>query len=41
MISIDFFHDFKAPDNYQITEIGEMEFKGRKEKSKVFSVEFN
>jgi adenylate cyclase len=41
MVSIDFIHGFEAPDKYQITEIGEMEFKGRKEKSKVYSVEFN
>jgi hypothetical protein len=27
-------------DKYKISEIGEMEFKGRKEKSKVYSLEF-
>jgi len=41
IVSIDFLHDFDAPDKYHINEIGEMEFKGRKEKSKVFSLEFN
>src|SRR6188768_1979105 len=41
IVSIDFLHDFDAPAKYQITEIGEMEFKGRKEKSKVYSLEFN
>ena len=41
MISIDFLHGFEPPDKYQLTEIGEMEFKGRKEKSKVYSLEFN
>jgi adenylate cyclase len=41
IVSIDFLNGFRAPDNYDITEIGEMEFKGRKEKSKVYSLEFN
>ena len=41
ILSIDFLHNFEAPDKYNITEIGEMEFKGRKEKSKVYSLEFN
>ena len=41
IVSIDFLNDFDAPDKYHITEIGEMEFKGRKEKSKVYSLEFN
>lgn len=39
--SIDFLHDFDIPGNCQTTELGEMEFKGRKEKSKVYSIEFN
>jgi adenylate cyclase len=41
VLSIDFLTDFNAPDKYHINEIGEMEFKGRKEKSKVYSLEFN
>jgi adenylate cyclase len=41
IVSIDFLHDFVVPVKYHINEIGEMEFKGRKEKSKVFSLEFN
>jgi len=41
IVSIDFLNGFRAPDKYHITEIGEMEFKGRKEKSKVYSLEFN
>ena len=41
IVSIDFLHDFDVPDKYHVTEIGEMEFKGRKEKSKVYSLEFN
>lgn len=41
IVSIDFLHDFEAPEKYHITEIGEMEFKGRKEKSKVYSLEIN
>jgi adenylate cyclase len=41
ILSIDFYTDFNYPaDQYKITEIGEMEFKGRKEKSKLFSLEF-
>ena len=39
--SIDFLHDFEKSDKYLFTELGEMEFKGRKEKSKVYSLEFN
>ena len=39
--SIDFLHDFNMPENYRAIELGEMEFKGRKEKSKVYSLEFN
>jgi len=41
IVSIDFLHDFEVPDKYHIAEIGEMEFKGRKEKSKVYSLELN
>ena len=41
ILSIDFLHDFNVPQNYTILEIGEMEFKGRKEKSKVYSLELN
>ena len=41
IVSIDFLNDFEAPDKYHITEIGEMEFKGRKEKSKVYSLKLN
>lgn len=40
IVSIDFLHDFGMNDKYQFTELGEMEFKGRKEKSKVFSLDF-
>jgi adenylate cyclase len=41
ILSIDFLKDFTVPPGYHIEEIGEMEFKGRKEKSKVFSLELN
>lgn len=41
VLSIDFLRGMEKNDKYRITEIGEMEFKGRKEKSKVFSLEFN
>jgi adenylate cyclase len=41
ILSIDFLHNFDVPPKFQINEIGEMEFKGRKEKSKVYSLEFN
>lgn len=41
IVSIDFLHEFDVPPKYHINEIGEMEFKGRKEKSKVYSLEFN
>lgn len=40
VLSIDFLRDLEKSDKYKITEIGEMEFRGRKEKSKVFSLEF-
>ena len=39
ILSIDFLHDFQVADDYKLNEIGEMEFKGRKEKSKVFALE--
>ena len=39
--SIDFLNDFEKNDKYLFTELGEMEFKGRKERSKVYSLEFN
>lgn len=38
VLSIDFMHDFPDPTDYSIHEIGEMEFKGRKEKSKLFGL---
>ena len=41
ILSIDFLHDFEVPDTYSVNEIGEMEFKGRKEKSRVYSLELN
>lgn len=41
IVSIDFLHDFDVPHKYHINEIGEMEFKGRKEKSKVYSLKLN
>jgi adenylate cyclase len=41
ILSIDFIHGFEVPPEYLISEIGEMEFKGRKEKSKVYSLELN
>lgn len=36
--SIDFIKDFRVPKDFQADEIGEMEFKGRVEKSKVYSL---
>jgi adenylate cyclase len=41
ILSIDFLHDFEVTNDYNLIEIGEMEFKGRKEKSKVYSLELN
>jgi adenylate cyclase len=41
ILSIDFLHDFEVPERFIVNEIGEMEFKGRKEKSKVYSLELN
>jgi adenylate cyclase len=41
ILSIDFLQDFHySGGQFTITEIGEMEFKGRKEKSKLFALEF-
>ena len=40
VVSIDFMHDFKEQHKYDLKEIGEMEFKGRKEKSKLFAFRF-
>ena len=41
ILSVDFLHDFEVPASYRVNEIGEMEFKGRKEKSRVYSLELN
>jgi adenylate cyclase len=41
ILSIDFLHDFEVPETYSVNEIGEMEFKGRMEKSRVYSLELN
>jgi len=41
ILSVDFLHDFEVPETYSVNEIGEMEFKGRKEKSRVYSLELN
>ena len=41
IVSIDFLEGFDVPEKYHVKELGEMEFKGRKEKSKVYSLEFN
>ena len=41
ILSVDFLHDFEVPEIYSVNEIGEMEFKGRKEKSRVYSFELN
>ena len=41
ILSVDFLHDFEVPEIYRVNEIGEMEFKGRKEKSRVYSLELN
>lgn len=40
VVSGDFLHDFSTPFAYKVNEIGEMEFKGRSEKEKLFSVIF-
>jgi adenylate cyclase len=39
--SIDFIQNFTVPSGFHIREIGEMEFKGRKEKSKLFAIRFS
>lgn len=41
ILSVDFLQGFNVPGDYVVNEIGEMEFKGRKEKSKVYSLELN
>ena len=41
ILSVDFLHDFEVPEIYSVNEIGEMEFKGRKEKSRVYSLELS
>ena len=40
VLSGDFLHEFYTPHSYQITEIGEMEFKGRTEKEKLYALSF-
>jgi adenylate cyclase len=40
VVSGDFLEDFHTPHSYHIEEIGEMEFKGRKEKEKLYSLTF-
>lgn len=40
VVSGDFLHDFSTPFAYKVNEIGEMEFKGKAEKEKLFSVIF-
>jgi adenylate cyclase len=40
VLSGDFMDDFHTPHSFQITEIGEMEFKGREEKEKLYSLSF-
>lgn len=40
VVSGDFLHDFHTPFAYKVNEIGEMEFKGRTEKEKLYSVIF-
>lgn len=40
VLSGDFLHDFHTPHSFHITEIGEMEFKGRVEKEKLYSLSF-
>ncbi len=41
VLSIDFLDGFKNDSKFHIREIGEMEFRGRKEKSKLFAVHFD
>lgn len=40
VLSGDFLEDFNTPYTYQVNEIGEMEFKGRREKEKLYSLSF-
>lgn len=40
VVSGDFLNDFSTPFAYKVNEIGEMEFKGREEKEKLYSIEF-
>jgi adenylate cyclase len=40
VVSGDFLNDFSTPYAYRVNEIGEMEFKGRSEKEKLYSVIF-
>jgi adenylate cyclase len=40
VLSGDFLVDFNTPYMYQVNEIGEMEFKGRREKEKLYSLSF-
>jgi adenylate cyclase len=40
VLSGDFLHEFHTPHSFSITEIGEMEFKGREEKEKLYSLSF-
>src|SRR5688572_7397889 len=40
VLSGDFLQDFSTPYMYQVNEIGEMEFKGRREKEKLYSLSF-
>lgn len=40
VVSGDFLNDFFTPFAYKVNEIGEMEFKGRREKEKLYSVIF-
>ena len=40
VLSGDFMYDFHTPHSYRIDEIGEMEFKGREEKEKLYSLSF-
>ncbi len=41
VLSGDFLYEFHTPHSYQITEIGEMEFKGRAEKEKLYALSFD
>jgi adenylate cyclase len=40
VVSADFLNDFSTPFAYKVNEIGEMEFKGKAEKEKLYSVIF-